>query len=177
MKRAGSSVPGSGSSSSRQVPVSALSLLVNQTVRYLLQQVSDTAELERKLENMGRRVGYRVFDLYCIRHNMLTRREQKIVPLLQFVADKVWRGLFGRPAEVLKGEQPNEYQLAEKENLFHLTISTTECNLAAYQAGMVEAMLSLAGFHAKVSAHHTNVASVMQRGLILLVELQNGTES
>ncbi|CAD7923969.1 unnamed protein product [Amoebophrya sp. A120] len=168
----------------RQVPLSTLSLVVGQAVTYLLQQVNETSELERRLQAMGRRVGFRTFDLYCLRFGV-QKRELRIVPFLQFVADKIWRSWFGHAAEVLKGE--NEYQLADiNKNVFHSAVSTTECNLGSYVAGMVEGLLLVAGFSnqttfVRVTAHHhypqaqpgaaLPLGPNVQRGLILGIEL------
>ncbi|CAD7974761.1 unnamed protein product [Amoebophrya sp. A25] len=154
-----------------RVSVSMFSLLVGGTVSYLLEQVEDTQQLEQRLADLGRRIGFRIYDLYCIRHGVA--QPVKIIPFLQFVADRVWTRLFGHAAEVLRGGE-NEYQLADnKGNLFHRVVSTTECNLGSYAAGMVHGMLIMAGFSGRVTAHHTNLNNVLNRGLILVIELDN----
>ena len=81
MKRVGSAPGGGGT---RQVPLATFSLLIGQTVSYLLEQVEDTGELETRLADMGRRIGIRIYDLHCLRNNVM-KREGKIVPLLQFI--------------------------------------------------------------------------------------------
>lgn len=71
----------------------------------------------------------------------------------------VWRALFGKEADKL--EQANDddktYYIIEKEPLVNTYISipreNSSLNCAAFNAGIVEAILTNSGFPAKVTVH------------------------
>merc|ERR1719411_90815 len=78
--------------------------------------------------------------------------------MLTFVAQTVWKQLFGRSAELLKGQdRENEYMLNDKALLVNRFISVPRdlgaVNCGAYVAGIVEGLLCSAEFAAAVSAH------------------------
>eukprot|EP00418_Pyrodinium_bahamense_P018954 CAMPEP_0179119356 /NCGR_PEP_ID=MMETSP0796-20121207/56182_1 /TAXON_ID=73915 /ORGANISM="Pyrodinium bahamense, Strain pbaha01" /LENGTH=146 /DNA_ID=CAMNT_0020817853 /DNA_START=181 /DNA_END=621 /DNA_ORIENTATION=- len=114
-------------------------------------------ELEDRLHEMGQPVGARVLDLYICRENR-NRRETRILPMLNFVAQTVWKQLFGHTADLLKGQDhENEYMLNDKALLVNRFISVPRdfgaVNCGAYVAGIVQGVLCSAEFPAKASAH------------------------
>merc|ERR1719382_1909000 len=126
-------------------------------VRYSLTKVSVMQELEDRLHELGVPIGARVLDLYCHRVNR-NRRETRILPMLNFVAQTVWKQLFGHAADLLKGQDhENEYMLNDKALLVNRFISVPRdygaINCGAYVAGIVEGVLRSAEFPASASAH------------------------
>ncbi|NXF97267.1 TPPC5 protein, partial [Eubucco bourcierii] len=123
-----------------EVSLSAFALLFSELVQYCQNRVYSVAELQAKLAQLGHQVGWKVLD-------PLAARERN------------GRALFGREAEKL--EQANDdartFYVIEKEPLVNAFISVprenSSLNCAAFTAGLVEALLSAAGFPAKVSAH------------------------
>merc|ERR1712137_1155570 len=101
--------------------------------------------------------GARMLDLYCCRENR-SRRETRLLPMLTFVAQNIWRQLFGHTADLLKGQDhENEYMLNDKALLVNRFISVPSdagsVNCGAFVAGIVEGILRAAEFPAQASAH------------------------
>mmetsp|Transcript_18226 Transcript_18226/g.41192 ORF Transcript_18226/g.41192 Transcript_18226/m.41192 type:complete len:191 (-) Transcript_18226:99-671(-) len=141
-----------------EVSLSAFAFLFSETVDYCLKKVGAMQELEDRLHEMGIPVGARVLDLYCCRENR-NRRETRVVPMLNFVAQTVWKKLFGHTADLLKGQDhENEYMLNDKALLVNRFISVPRdfgaVNCGAYIAGIVEGVLRSAEFPATASAHY-----------------------
>merc|ERR1719291_952563 len=77
---------------------------------------------------------------------------------MNFIAQNVWRQLFGHTADLLKGQDhANEYMLNDKALLVNRFISVPRdygsVNCGAYVAGIVEGVLRAAEFPASASAH------------------------
>jgi len=139
------------------VSLSAFAFLFAEVVDYCLKKASVMQELEARLHELGVPVGARCLDLCCCREGR-SRRETRILPMLNFVAGTVWKQLFGRAAELLKGaDRENEYMLNDKALLVNRFISVPKdfgsVNCGAYVAGIVEGVLRAAEFPAAASAH------------------------
>ena len=168
----------------KSVSHSAFSLLMRETITYSLTKISNISQLEEQLHELGARIGHRVLDLYTHRSNVAnqvstTKRETKVVPMLQFVCNFVWKQLFGKQADLLKGASDSEYQLHDRCNMFHKFVSPqSSVNCGAFAAGIIEGILDLAGFPCKVTAHHDQGSSggvgalPGDQGLILLVKFE-----
>lgn len=152
---------------------------MRETVAYCLNKCSDVTEVEDQLHLLGRRIGARVLDLFSYRHNLqnnvhIPKRETKCVPMLTFIGTYVWKSLFGKAADVLKGNTDAEYQLHDKLNCYHKFVSSNNVNCGSYAAGIVEGILVSAGFACRVSAHHANPDVYGgSQGLILLVKFED----
>lgn len=87
-----------------------------------------------------------------------TLRPIRILPLLQFVTNPLWRSLFGRTADGLERstEQANEYMVIDNDPFVAGYVSypreLEQLNVCAYVAGIVEGVCSGAGFGSKVTA-------------------------
>mmetsp|Transcript_6853 Transcript_6853/g.18503 ORF Transcript_6853/g.18503 Transcript_6853/m.18503 type:complete len:195 (+) Transcript_6853:98-682(+) len=139
------------------VSLSAFAFLFAEVVDYCLKKASVMQELEAGLHELGLPAGARCLDLCCCREGR-SRRETRILPMLNFVAGTVWKQLFGRPAELLKGaDRENEYMLNDKALLVNRFVSVPKdfgsVNCGAYVAGIVEGVLRAAEFPAVASAH------------------------
>lgn len=137
--------------------MSIFAFLFAEVVDYCLKKSNEMQELEERLHEFGVPVGSRVLDLCCFRENR-NKRETRILPMLTFVSQTVWKHLFGRTAELLKGQDhENEYMLNDKAFLVNRFISVPRdfgaVNCGAYVAGIVEGILRSAEFPAAVSAH------------------------
>eukprot|EP00929_Paragymnodinium_shiwhaense_P096451 TRINITY_DN58035_c0_g1_i1.p1 TRINITY_DN58035_c0_g1~~TRINITY_DN58035_c0_g1_i1.p1 ORF type:complete len:192 (-),score=46.18 TRINITY_DN58035_c0_g1_i1:93-668(-) len=141
-----------------EVSLSAFAFLFSEVVDYCMRKVSDSMqELEERLHELGVPVGARCLELYTARENR-NRRETRLLPMLNFITQTVWKQLFGHTAELLKGQdRENEYMLYDKALLVNRYISVPRdlgaVDCGAYVAGMVEGMLRSSGFPAAVSAH------------------------
>jgi hypothetical protein len=76
-------------------------------VQYCQNRVESIADLEEKLENCGYGVGIRIIELLGIREK-LTKRETRVVNILQYISSSLWRSLFNKVADNLERSTENE---------------------------------------------------------------------
>ena len=86
------------------------------------------------------------------------KRETKLVPMLHFINNILWKHLFGKPADGLEQsiEDENEYRILDKQpvtNKYTSMGKVTNVNCANYIAGIIEGVLSSAKMYCKVTAH------------------------
>lgn len=74
-------------------------------------------------------------------------RPTRILPLLQFIANPLWRHLFARPADAIESSatNPKEYMITDNEPLVNQYISVpkemSQLNCAAFVAGVIEGVV------------------------------------
>ncbi|KAF2873753.1 trafficking protein-like protein particle complex subunit 5, partial [Massariosphaeria phaeospora] len=140
----------------------AFAYLFVEMISYAQGRARDITGLEQQLNNQGYPLGIRLLDLLLSRsaNPLASIRPTRILPLLQFIAQTLWRHLFGRPADALERSEsdPGQYMLFDNEPLVNTYISLpremTQLNCAAYVAGIIEGVCDGAGFATEgVSAH------------------------
>lgn len=142
----------------QEVSLSAFALLFSEMVQYCQSRSSTVPELQGKLHELGYQVGARMLDLVFVREKA-ARRETKLLNVLLFVKSTLWKTLFGKEADKLEHANDDErtYYVIEKEPLVNKFISVPKdkgsLNCAAFEAGIIEAVLDGCNFPAKVSAH------------------------
>lgn len=147
----------------KEVSASAFHFLFCEVVQYTLSKSSnDSQELEKKLEELGYRLGRRFLELVCFREKS-SRKETSIISILTFIHTPLWRTLFNKTAtEIEKSEEDEaEYMITENEpslcNQFaYLPRGATHINCGAFVAGILEGLLNAAGFPSRVTAHFRN---------------------
>ena len=115
--------------------------------------LSHEGHLEDRLHALGVSVGERCLPIMHLRDRPF-RRETSATSCLQFVANSVWRQLFGHPAEVQATDRQQEFYLVDRQMVLNRFISVspeaakegTMINCASFAAGIVEGMMRLAGF-------------------------------
>ena len=143
------------------VSLSAFAFLFSELVQYHQSRVSSIGDLERRLEESGYSVGLKVLELFSYRESSskASKRETRLLGVLQFVSSVVWRGLFGKAADSLERsvDNPDEYMIHEQTPTTNAFVSTPlnlgQLNVAAYIAGIVAGALNGAAFPARVTAH------------------------
>ena len=70
-------------------------------VQYQQNKVDTTQELEKKLAENGYSVGLRMSEL-CFFREKNAKREVKIVGILSYIKDNVWKTMFGKAADSLE---------------------------------------------------------------------------
>lgn len=85
------------------------------------------------------------------------KRELKIIPMLQFINNNVWKMLFNKQADGLQKstDDPHEYRIIENFPIFNKFIPLSKLNsfnCASFTAGIIEGFLNSADFRCKVSA-------------------------
>lgn len=141
-----------------EVSLSSFAFLFSEFVQYHQNRVSSISDLEKKLEKSGYSIGQRVIELISCR-DRITKRETRIVNMLQYVSNTVWRHLFNKPADNLERstENEDEYMIHEFSPVTNAFVSVPSdmghLNCAAFLAGVIAGVLDSARFNAKVSAH------------------------
>mmetsp|Transcript_11736 Transcript_11736/g.17779 ORF Transcript_11736/g.17779 Transcript_11736/m.17779 type:complete len:194 (+) Transcript_11736:75-656(+) len=141
-----------------EVSLSSFAFLFSEIVQYSQNRVTSIGDLERKLEEMGYGVGQRVIELISCR-DRVTKRETRLVNMLQYVSNVVWRHLFNKEADSLQRSMENEDEYMIHENnpvtntFVSLPVDMGQLNCAAYLAGIIAGILDSAKFNAKVTAH------------------------
>lgn len=124
-------------------------------------------DLESQLSSLGVPIGEKILELLFFREKggsvgacSQGKRETKLVTMLHFINNQVFKSIFGKPADGLEQsmEDDDEYRILDKSpltnkfaNMGGKALSGTNC--AAFIAGMIEGMLCSSKFHCKVTAH------------------------
>ena len=83
-------------------------------------------------------IGRRVLELGCLREKS-SKRETRMLGILQFITGTVWKLLFGAAADSLEKsvEEEDEFMIVERSPLVSHYISNAPCNCCAFVAGIV----------------------------------------
>ena len=125
-----------------EVGLSAFSFLFSEFIQYSQQRVDTADQLERKLEDAGVGIGRRVLELGCLREKS-SKRETRMLGILNFITSVVWKMLFGNAADSLEKsvDQEDEFMIVEKAPLVNMYISSAPCSCATFVAGIVRGVL------------------------------------
>lgn len=140
------------------VSISAFAYLYSELVQYHQGRVASISELERRLENSGYGVGFRVLELLAFRSKEY-KRETRLMSILQFVSAAVWKSLFGKPADSLERSIDNadEYMIVDYEPITSTFVSVPsdlgQLSADSYISGIIAGVLEGSGFPARVTAH------------------------
>lgn len=125
-------------------------------------------DLEHQLYQLGVPVGEKLLELLFYREKggqsgacSQGKRETKLVSMLHFINNQVWKALFGHQADGLEQsiEDEDEYRLLDKQPVTNKYTSIGKgqhVNCASYIAGIIEGILTSSKMHAKVTAHLYN---------------------
>lgn len=148
-----------------EVALSAFAFLFSEFIQYSQQRVNTADDLERKLEEAGVGIGHRALELGCLREKS-SRRETRMLGILQFLTGPLWKMLFGAAAKDAVSleksvEQDDEFMIVEKQPIVTTYISSAPCSCAAFVAGIVRGVLESAQFPARVTAHEEEDRTVI----------------
>lgn len=85
--------------------------LFSELVSYCRDRVESVVALQEKLSQLGHRMGRRVLDLVVAREK-ISRRETRLLNILNFVALTLWTFLYGKQADSLKKVRDSESECA-----------------------------------------------------------------
>lgn len=103
-----------------------------------------------------------------------TRRETRMLGILQYTHTTIWKALFGKNADALEKvvENEDEFMISEQEPLVNQYISVPtnlpNLNCAAFVAGIIRGVLESSGFPATVQAHTVAIDSGGSRTVFLI---------
>ncbi|KAK9321272.1 NO signaling/Golgi transport ligand-binding domain-containing protein [Lipomyces orientalis] len=142
-----------------ELSLASFAFLFSELVQYSQKNVKGIQEMETKLSDYGYHVGQRVLELTVIREIKNAKRETRVLGLLQFINTGIWKSVFGKPADALEKskDQEDEYMIIDNDPIVNKYISVpkemSQLNCAAFQAGIVEAVMDGCQFPARVTAH------------------------
>lgn len=141
-------------------------VLFSELVGYCRNRVETVTGLETKLAELGYQIGRRSLDLIAARERE-TKREVRLLNVLNMVVVKVWKFLFNKQADSLKKvrDSEDEFYIEEASPIVNKYISVPkdygDLNCAAFSAGIINGVLDAAGFPADVTAkvHATSTSA------------------
>ncbi|ORX50551.1 TRAPP I complex [Hesseltinella vesiculosa] len=156
-----------------EVSLGAQAFLFSEILQYTQKRVNGIQDLEQKLNELGYRAGIRMLELLSWREKA-SKRETRVLGVLYFIHNVVWKYLFGKQADSLEKstENEDEYMISDNEPILSRYISVpkelSQLNCNAYIAGIVEACLDGYQFPARVTAHTVPIDGFPQRTTILI---------
>eukprot|EP01125_Pyxidicula_operculata_P015543 TRINITY_DN5281_c0_g1_i1.p1 TRINITY_DN5281_c0_g1~~TRINITY_DN5281_c0_g1_i1.p1 ORF type:complete len:199 (-),score=30.03 TRINITY_DN5281_c0_g1_i1:114-710(-) len=158
--------------SKKEVSLSAFCFLFSELVQYTHRRVTHIKDLERRLADVGYSVGLRLLE-YIAWKEKFTKRDTRMVRFLQFIANTVWKMLFGKPATLEKSmDKKEQFMITEDTTLINKFISVPKdmqgLNCASLVGGIVEGMLDGAEFPARVSTHSVQTEERFPKTVILI---------
>ena len=151
----------------KNVPVTTFSFLFGEMVQYMSLKSSNEKEfdLEEKLSSLGYPIGEKVLELCSVREKNF-KKETKIVQMLQFIHNNVWKMLFGKTPDLLQKatEDEDEYRIIENNPITnkYIPYQKGQYNCAAFLGGIIEGILNSADLRCKVSTHFYDVDGIMK---------------
>ncbi|KAJ1642969.1 protein particle complex subunit [Coemansia erecta] len=156
-----------------KVSLSAFAFVFAEIVRYSQNRVLGIQDLEAKLNEIGKRVGVRVFELTMWREKNV-HRESRVLQTLVFLNTVVWRALFDKQADSLERstESDDEYMITDNEPAILKYISVPKemasFSPGAFISGIVEAIAECCQCPARVTSHVVPAEGMPLRTVILL---------
>lgn len=156
-----------------EVSLSAFAFLFSEMVQYFQNRVDSVTGLEKRLEEVGFGIGLRVSELVGIREKA-TKRETRIVNILQYISNTVWKHLFNKAADNLERSMENEDEYMIHENLpvtntfISVPSDMGQLNCASFLAGIIAGVLDSARFEARVTAHLVAMEGGVDRTVFLV---------
>ncbi|KAF2723740.1 TRAPP I complex [Polychaeton citri CBS 116435] len=163
-----------------EAALASFAYLFNTLITYHHARSPSVSELETRLNRAGYPIGLKLLDLLLYRSTPSgsasgrgggggglgssglgsAQRPTRLLDLLQFIHNTLWRALFNRNADALEQSttKKNEYMIIDNEPVVNSYISIpkemSQLNCAAFVAGVVEGVCDAAGFPTDgVTAH------------------------
>ncbi len=153
--------------------LSAMTFLFSEILQYTQKKVKGIQEFEKRLSDLGYRVGVKMLELVIYREKNY-KRDLKLLQVLQFVHTNLWMVLFNKKADALERstENEDEYMISDNDPMITKFISIpkemSSLNCSAFVAGIIEAVMDGCHFPAKVSAHSTGTDQFPTRTTYLI---------
>lgn len=143
-----------------EINLSSLSFLFCEIVSWCHRNSKGIQDLENRLNGLGYQVGQRFLEVVKLREGLkYSKREIRIVEILQFIHSPMWKSMFGKVANELEKSQDvnNEYMIIDNVPMVSKFINVPKdygnLNCSAFVAGIIEGALDSSGFYSTVTAH------------------------
>lgn len=153
-----------------EISLSSLCFLFMQIISMNLNNSKSLLEIERKLNNLGYSIGLKYLELSSLRVNFsnnisstgksnLSKRNIKLLEILQFTMTTIWTNLFDKQADSLEksSDHENQYMIIDNDPMLTKYIGIPKeyenLNCEAFVAGIIEGILDVSYFKCEVSAH------------------------
>lgn len=163
------------SKKAQEISLSSLSFLFCEIVSWAHKQSKGIQDLENRLNGLGYQIGQRYLELIKLREGFkLSKREIKVIGILQFIHGPFWKTVFGKVANELEKSQDivNEYMIVDNVPMLNRFISIPkdygDLNCSAFVAGIIEGALDSSGFSANVTAHNSGTEANPLRTVFLI---------
>ena len=136
---------------------------------------NDKLDVEEQLHDLGVPLGEKLLELAVYRDKAIPnnnkiceygRRETKVVNMLHFINNNIWKILFNRPADGIEqsNDDINEYRIVDANPVTNTFISSGQedkgegpnnfgPNCANFLAGIIEGVLNASLMYCKCTAH------------------------
>jgi trafficking protein particle complex subunit 5 len=138
-----------------EVSLSAFTYLFSEMIQYYHGRVTTIEEIEKKLYDAGYGIGLRMIEIIGVREKIL-RRETKVVTMLAFISNTLWKHIFNKVADNLERstENEDEYMIHETSPITNVYMDGQDINGASFLAGIVAGALESCRFNCRVTAHY-----------------------
>lgn len=153
-----------------EISLSSMSFLFMEVIRMSLNGSESLLQMERKLNNLGYRVGLRLLELVSLRENFnnnlassgksnTAQRHVRVLEILQFVKESIWPCIFGKEADNLEKsvQNENQYMIIDSDPILSRYICVPKeyegLDCESFVAGIVEGLLDISYFRCEVTAH------------------------
>lgn len=149
----------------KEIPISMFSFLIAEIIQYVSKSSennnyntddNNNFDFEEQLSSFGYPIGEKILEITFLRDKG-HKRELKIVNMLQFVHNNLWKHLFNKNADGIQKstEDKYEYRIIENTPIVNRFISqrSNSSNIVSFIAGIIEGFLNSAGFKCKVTSY------------------------
>ncbi|OBA19458.1 TRAPP I complex [Metschnikowia bicuspidata var. bicuspidata NRRL YB-4993] len=158
-----------------EISLLTLGFLFCEIVSWAHGKSKDVLDLESRLNGLGYQIGQRYLELIKLREGIkYSKREIRIIEILQFIHGPFWKAVFGKPANELEKSQDvhDEYMIIDNMPPVSKFISIPkeygDLNCSAFVAGIIEGALDSSGFHCTVVAHSAPAEETPLRTVFLV---------
>lgn len=148
-----------------KIPKATFALLFSEIVQYCHQKVESLDQFSRQLHQMGYPIGCAMLEVIP-QGNPNFKRSTNVVDMLLAIKGKFWQYLFGYQAHSLEQqvEDPNGYMLYDDKPMVTQFVSHPQdiknvFSCCSFVAGIIEGILTSAGFPCQVTTHPNNAGA------------------
>ncbi|OHT13561.1 hypothetical protein TRFO_03312 [Tritrichomonas foetus] len=143
-----------------RIPKTTYALLFGEVIQYCHQNADSMDSFGKQLHSMGYPVGCAILEVLTQNKETSFKTQQKEVPMLLLVKEKIWPFLFGAQATELQQQLDDQscYMMYDDKPMVTQFISLpadirNQFTCCAFVAGIIEGILTSAGHQCRVSGH------------------------